>query len=337
MRLPRPLASGHLARLFWILVAALTTTVAAVGALTQGAPATRPGGTRAVLAATAGTSWTTTGPAGPTGPNGSVAKEAATTLPDGGRTVFDGHFLVAYYGTAGNGSLGVLGEASPERIIGRLRRAAQEFARPGQPVQPVFELIVRVADGHPGPDGDYSHDIGRAQVQQYVEAAHRHGVLLVLDLQTGRTDFLTAARHWAWALRDPWVGLALDPEWRMGPGQVPARVIGSVRAAEVNRVSTWLANVTSAHQLPQKLFLIHQFQTRMVTGIQNVVRRPELAMVQHIDGYGTPGEKLATYHRVARPQQFTMGFKLFYDEDKPRMPAARVLAIRPKVSFVSFQ
>ena len=38
-----------------------------------------------------------------------------------------------------------------------------------------------------------------------------------------------------------------------------------------------------------------------------------------------------------RPRQFALGFKLFYDEDVHRMRAAQVLAIRPRVSFVSFQ
>ena len=35
-------------------------------------------------------------------------------------------------------------------------------------------------------------------------------------------------------LREPDVGLALDPEWRMAPGQVPGDVIGRVDAREVN-------------------------------------------------------------------------------------------------------
>jgi hypothetical protein len=60
-------------------------------------------------------------------------------------------------------------------------------------------------------------------------------------------------------------------------------------------------------------------------------------MVQHVDGFGTPKQKLATYHAVARPRQFTMGFKLFYDEDVRRMGAPQVRTVRPPVRFVSFQ
>ncbi|MFN8190784.1 MAG: hypothetical protein U0R78_10180 [Nocardioidaceae bacterium] len=259
-------------------------------------------------------------------------------LPGGRTAVFgQGRFLVAYYGTAGTGALGVLGETNPDTATQRLRRAARPFARPGRPVQPVYELIVTIADASPGRSGDYSHAIARTAVQRYIDAAHRHGALLLLDIQPGRSHFLPAAQHWAWALRDPWVGLALDPEWRMGPRQVPAHVVGSVSTAEVNRTAAWLASFTRAHHLPQKLFVVHQFKTSMIRDIGTIRRHPELALVQHVDGFGTPSQKLATYHTVARPRLFTMGFKLFYDEDVHRMSARAVQAIRPPVRFVSFQ
>ena len=207
----------------------------------------------------------------------------------------------------------------------------------GQPLRHVYELIVTIADGSPGTDGDYSHDVPRAVVQTYLDAAHRHHALLLLDLQPGRSTFPEVAKRWAWALRDPWVGLALDPEWRMGPHQVPAHTIGQVGAPEVNRTSHWLAGLTRSAGLPQKLFVVHQFRVDMVQHLDDVVRRRGLATVQHVDGFGTRKQKLATYHAVARPQRFTMGLKLFYDEDVDRMGPVPVHALRPPVRFVSFQ
>ena len=59
--------------------------------------------------------------------------------------------------------------------------------------------------------------------------------------------------------------------------------------------------------------------------------------MQHVDGFGTQGQKLATYHAVARPGQFAMGFKLFYDEDVHRFTPRQVRRIRPAVRFVSYQ
>ena len=68
---------------------------------------------------------------------------------------------------------------------------------------------------------------------------------MVLDLQPGRSDFLSQAKQYASLLEQPNVGLALDPEWRLGPHQVPLRQIGRVSAAEVNRTSAWLADLVT--------------------------------------------------------------------------------------------
>jgi len=272
----------------------------------------------------------TTEPVPPTG--------EPATLPGGRPKIFgDGRMLVAYYGSANTGALGVLGETSPDRMVKRLRDAAAPFARGGSEVQIVFELIVTVADAHPGKDGDYSHDIARGDVQRYIDAAHRHGALLLLDIQPGRSGFLSVVRRWKWALEDPYVGLALDPEWRMGRRGVPGHRIGSVSATEVNRVSKWLKTLVQIEDLPQKLFVLHQFRTDMIEDIGAIEPRAGLVMVQHVDGFGTPSQKLDTFNAVVRPQQFFLGFKLFYDEDHRLLKPGFVKAIRPRVQFVSYQ
>ncbi|NYE36615.1 hypothetical protein F4692_001748 [Nocardioides cavernae] len=269
-----------------------------------------------------------------------TAARATASLPGGGKTVFGRkRFLTAYYGTAATGALGVLGETDPDTAFQRIAKAGKPFLGRTERLLPVYELIVTVADGadYPGTDGDHAHDVLHSRVQAYIDAAHRNGALLLLDLQPGRTDFLTAAKRWEWALQDPWVGLALDPEWRVGPGEFPGQQIGSVRAREINRTAGWLSRLTRDNGLPEKLFVVHQFTDSMVPDIRKVRRRDGLAMVQHVDGFGSPADKLATYRDVAVPRKFTMGFKLFYDEDVPRMRPAQVRRSLPDVRFVSFQ
>ncbi len=266
-----------------------------------------------------------------------ASRPGGVVRADPGPGIFDdGRFLVAYYGTAGTGVLGVLGENRPRAMHERLRVAARAFRGTDRPVQLVYELIVTVADRSAGADRSYSHDIAREDVRRYVDAARRNNALLLLDLQPGRSTFLEVAKRWQWALDEPHVGLALDPEWRTRRA-VPGRVIGSVTAAEVNRTASWLSQLTERHGLPQKLFVLHQFRTSMIRNIHRIRPRANLAMVQHVDGFGTPGQKRATYHAVARPRQFAMGFKLFYDEDVRRMGPAEVHRLRPHVRFVSFQ
>lgn len=258
-------------------------------------------------------------------------------LPGGGTTFSRGRFFVAYYGLPGAPALGVLGTGSPDRIWPQLMREVRAFERPGLTVQPVFEVIATVASKRPGQRGDFTNEIPSAVIREYVDAAHRLGALVVLDVQPGRSTFDSVARRWTWALRDPWVGLALDPEWRMAKGQFPGRVIGSVNGREIDQVAKWLNAFVVANRLPQKAFLVHQFIPRMITNRVAIHGYPHLAMIQQADGFGRRPEKLDAYHAIASPTRFIEGFKLFYTWDVGRMKAREVLAIRPRIRFVSFQ
>lgn len=258
-------------------------------------------------------------------------------LPLGGRTIFPGHRVVAYYGTAGTAGLGVLGESSPDGIVPRLRAAAAGFATPDRKLQIAFELIVSVAQRSPGADGTYSKMIDFAKIQQYVDAARRHQALLVLDVQPGRGDFLTQVKRLRPFLEQPHVGLALDPEWRMAPDQVPGKVTGSVGAAEVNAVAAYVSSIIAAKNLPQKLFLLHQFKVSMIPDIAAVMPQPGLAIVHHLDGFGTRAEKNATFNRLYQPGRFHLGYKLFYDEDVGIYTPAEVLAFQHVPDYVSYQ
>jgi len=277
--------------------------------------------------------------------NGAGAKTAQATpaprkpaeLPRGGRTILPDFRVVAYYGAPQDKELGALGIGSPAHAARRLERAAKPFARKTRPVLPAMELLAVVAAASPGPGERYNMRQSDSVIRRYLKAARKAKTLLILDIQPGRSDFFTETKRLRKWLKEPDVGLALDPEWRMGPHEVPARVVGSVRAREVNHTSRWLSRLVERKGLPQKLFVLHQFRTAMIERIGQIKARPGLAMVQHVDGFGTPGQKLATFHAVARPRQFKLGFKLFYDEDVHRMRPAQVLAIRPRVSFVSFQ
>lgn len=277
-------------------------------------------------------------PASPGAGPGETPDAATTPSPWHPAPVFDDTFLVAYYGTAGTDSLGVLGDGSIAEVTDRLRAAAAPYAAAsGKRVQIVYELIATVADGTAGADGTYSHDIPRTAVEAYMAAARRNHALLVLDLQPGRSDFLTVAKRYAWALKEPYVGLALDPEWRMGPGEVPAHVFGSVTAAEVNETAAFTAGIARRNRLPQKLFVIHQFTPSMVRGLADIAPLKGLAIVQHVDGWGDRQNKLATLHNVARPGRFVLGFKLFYREDVDMFTPRSLLRAVPRVQFVSYQ
>ena len=270
------------------------------------------------------------------------ARTAATgvELPGGGQTLFPGRRLVAMYGTPTFPALGILGEQDLPASIGRV----QGYAAAYQPlttdvVVPAFEMIVTIASAGAGPDGNYSNELPPEIFVPWIEAARDAGVYVVLDLQPGRTDFLTQARQYESLLRYPNVGLALDPEWRLAPDQVHLRQIGSVGIDEVNAVSTYLADLTRMHALPQKLFVLHQFSLRMIDGRERLdLSRQELAVLIHVDGQGSQPAKAGTWAALRNgAPPVAWGWKNFLDEDVPMLTPEQTFQVQPVPELVTYQ
>lgn len=274
-------------------------------------------------------------------PSSDAAEPTATPgppeLPRGGRAIFPRHRVVAYYGAPQDEELGVLGIGSPASAARRLERQAKAYARPRRPVLPALELIAVIANADAGQDGMYRARQSDAVIGRYLRAARRAKALLLLDIQPGASDFFTEATRLERWLREPDVGLALDPEWRVLPGQVPGQVIGRVDSREVNAVTAWLAQLTGEGDLPEKLVVIHQFTDDMVddTALQP---RDGLQIVLNADGFGTQPVKKSKYDLFTRRAPgFEPGLKLFYEEDVGLMTPRQVLRLRPPPDFVVYE
>ncbi|MCY3806829.1 MAG: hypothetical protein OXG91_10110 [bacterium] len=264
-------------------------------------------------------------------------------IPGGGLVMFGsepGRRLVAMYGHPESAGLGVLGEQGPGGGVERLGSIVAGYDADGFRVLGTFEVIATVASAAPGADGDYSRVTALDVIRPWVEVAAANDLYVVLDLQPGRTDFLTQAKIYEEFLRLPHVGLALDPEWRLKPNQVHMVQVGTVDAAEINQVSEWLAALVREEALPQKLLIVHQFHVSMITNRHRIETPPELAVLIHMDGHGSPGTKQGTWDVLtASPDAggFYWGWKNFYDEDSPMATPDRVLNLTPTPVFVSFQ
>lgn len=263
----------------------------------------------------------------------------ATMLPRGGRSVLPEHRVVAHYGAPQAQALGILGIGTPAVAGARLERQARLYAgRRRRPVLPAMELIAVIVNAGPGQDGAFRTRQRRAVIIRYLKAARKARALLILDVQPGRSDFLTEARALAEFLVEPDVGLALDPEWRMAPGQIPGRVIGSVDAAEVNDVTSWLAGLVARRDLPDKLVIVHQFTDGMIRRRAGIRPRQGIDLVLNADGFGTASAKIDTYRRVTRDRRgLHAGFKLFFVEDSGLMSPAQVLRLRPPPELVIYE
>lgn len=267
--------------------------------------------------------------------------ETGRQLPGGGQVLFPGRRLVAMYGHPGTPGLGVLGQQDLAASIIRARKLAAQYQPLSRvPVVPAFEIIATVAEASPGPDGTYSYETPVSELLPWVRRATADGLYVVLDLQPGRASLLSQAEHYQSLLALPDVGLALDAEWKLQPGQKPLQQIGHVDIGEVNGVVSWLATLTARHHLPQKLLVLHQFQLAMLSGEQHLdTGHDDLAIVVHMDGQGTPGVKQGTWDAVtaAAPPAVFFGWKNFFVKDHPMLTPSETMTKTPAPVMISYQ
>ena len=263
-------------------------------------------------------------------------------LPGGGTLLFPGRHIVATYGHPGEPLLGLMGEEDAEGAVA----TAQEYVKQYQDltddkVIPAFEIIASVAQGDPGPRGDYSAAAPIETLEPYVDAMTEAGGYVIIDLQPGSADFLEQAKYYEELLKRPNVGLALDPEWKLYDGQIPNQVVGHVKAEEINEVADWLAKLTADNNLPQKMLMLHQFQLQMIRDRETLdLSHPELAFVLHADGHGTAEQKFETWNVLLQDLQpeIFVAWKNFLDEDEPQMfTPEQTMDIEPRPWVVTYQ
>jgi hypothetical protein len=257
-------------------------------------------------------------------------------LPEG-----ENRRYVSFYGHPGTDDLGILGEQGPAQTLNRMGDFLEAYSGDGHQVVPAFEIIASVASGGATDDNDYSYEWPPETFDPWIEFARENDVYVLLDLQPGRDHFLSQAQQYEELLELPFVGLALDPEWRLQPDQVHLEQVGSVQASEINEVANWLADLVRDNGLPQKMLLLHQFRTSMIQNRQDVISRPELQVVVQMDGDGTEAQKDATWGQLkegAADAHWAWGWKNFFDEDEPGPPSPEsTMSKEPSPIYVSYQ
>lgn len=263
-------------------------------------------------------------------------------LPRGGRRVFPSHRLVGYCGLPGATALGRLGTGDLDDRVDELERRGRAYAD-GRDVLPVLELLAVVANPSAGPDGTYRTRTPDSTIRTFHEAARRHRALLLLNIQPGRADALDEVKALDRWLAHPDVGIALDPEWEMGPGQIPGDTYGHTSGRELTRIARHLASLVAEHDLPEKVFVYHQVAESVVEDEEELDVPEGVAMVKSADGIGDARLKRHTWKRLvdALPDDLRTGFKLFFEEDTEGgsrlMSPDEVLGLRPRPSYVMYE
>lgn len=261
----------------------------------------------------------------------------ARQLPRGGRVIFPAFRVVAFYGTPETSRLGILGIGA-DQAANRLLRQAAGYRQGHKPVLPAFEVIATVALGHAGDDGMYRRRVSTQEIQSYLNVARKNKIYTILDIQPGRSDFLTEAKVYEPFLAQPDVGLALDAEWHVGPTGIPGQVLGSVDAKTINKVIDYLVGIVHRYNLPQKLLVIHRFTDDMIKNKERIKTPPELAVTLDVDGFGEKAAKYVKYQSfVSEEDGVYHGIKLYFQQDTDLMSPQEVLYLAPQPDLIVYQ
>ncbi|WP_234357010.1 hypothetical protein [Streptomyces sp. NBRC 110028] len=261
-------------------------------------------------------------------------------LPRGGRDL-SRYRLVGYCGLPGAAALGRLGTGDLNQRVKEIEKTARDYAADREPL-PVLELLATVTNSSAGPDGTYRTRVPEDTIRRFHTAARRHDAMLLLNIQPGRAaalDEVKALRKW---LVEPDVGIALDPEWDMGPGETPGDTYGHTSGQELTDVARYLSGIVEEHDLPEKPLVFHQVAVSVVRDQSALRQQPGVVMIKSADGIGSPGMKRDTWRQLVKdqPEGLRTGFKLFYEEDAEvsrLMTPKEVLALRPRPDYVMFE
>lgn len=253
--------------------------------------------------------------------------------------------IVAYYGNLYSNKMGALGEYPPVELWQKLQLevAAWEKVDSLTPVQPALHYIAVVAQGSPMSDKTYCKRMPDSQIDSVLTIARMHNAIVFLDIQVSHSSYQNEVPRLEKYLKMPHVHLGIDPEFSMKDGSIPGKKIGTIDAEDVNYCSNYLAQLVKDNNLTPKILVVHRFTQGMLRNYKNIVLRPEVQIVMHMDGWGEPILKRSTYQLYIRkePVQFT-GFKLFYKNDLKKAPNTLLtpedlMKLKPQPIYIQYQ
>jgi hypothetical protein len=262
----------------------------------------------------------------------------ASPAPPAGLVLGD-QLLVTWYGNPNSNRMGILGERKGAALADGLKAQAAEYQKlTTKRVVPAYHVVATVAQATAYQDGKYRRRESPAILRALLDAARANNFKLILDVQTGWSNVAAEVEALRPFLIEPDVYLALDPEFAMSGGIVPGKKIGSMPASEVNAGIDFLERIIREHNLPPKVFIVHQFTWNMLPNKAGIKKSSMVDVVLMMDGFGSPQLKRSTWRSILRQGSLPfMGFKLFYKQDTNVMTPAQVMALDPTPTVICYQ
>ena len=249
--------------------------------------------------------------------------------------------VVAFYGHPSVAAMGVLGHGTPAEVAEQVAVWAGHHDRLNglRGAIGAYHLITGVAQANPTSNGLWLNRLSHDRIAEYVEAAREHGMFLFLDTQIGWSDPLTEVKLLESFLLEPFVHIAVDPEFATEPlGVRPGRAIGGITGGQVNEVLRYLSALVEEEGLPDKILMVHQFTGRMLHDRDEIRKHAGVELSIDMDGIGSPRAKLNGYRlfAVSEPSQ-RPAFKLFFNQDRPMMTPEEVQALDRVPDLIIYQ
>lgn len=252
--------------------------------------------------------------------------------------------IIAFYGNLYSKQMGILGELPKAEVLAKLQQEVDAWKEADSilEVQPALHYIAVTAQSLPGKGGKYRLRMPFSQIDSVLKMAEPMNAIVFLDIQVGLSTLEAEVPQLEKYLKLPNVHLGIDPEFSMKGGQKPGSVIGEFNDADINFTSGYLSKLVKENNIPPKILVVHRFTQGMVKNYRQIVKRPEVQLVMHMDGWGHPAKKINTYKQfiAKEPVEYT-GFKLFYKNDlknKGRLlTPAELVKLKPQPVYIQYQ
>jgi hypothetical protein len=190
-------------------------------------------------------------------------------------------------------------------------------------------------------------------VSSYIEPAAKRGWMVVLDTQVGKSDPVRQVKRIIdkGYLKYENVVVAIDPEFHVyEKRETPGRPIGTVQAAQINKVQQMLDDYVREQKLSKKkILIVHQFGDANVNdGVPFMIEEKKklkafdnVDLVIDMDGLGKQAVKVIKYNKITDSAVYPFlkfrGIKVFFPNqwekhdhfDKPPMNLDELFGIKP--------
>jgi len=190
-------------------------------------------------------------------------------------------------------------------------------------------------------------------VGTYIEPAAKRGWTVVLDTQIGKSNPVQQVKRILdkGYLKYGNVAVALDPEFRVHEGrETPGRPIGTLQAAQINKVQQLLDDYVRDQKLPnKKILIVHQFGDAnvddgvpfMIEDKKSLKTYENVDLVIDMDGLGKQAIKIVKYNKITDSKVYPFvrfrGIKVFFPNrwerhghfDKPPLDLDQIFGLKP--------